>query len=295
MAKVLILLIVSLSFSFLSYSPVQNFEISFLNIGQGDSTVIRTFDNKIVLIDTGNSTSLLDELDLILYPRKIIDLLIISHFDSDHYGEILNLIKYYEIKQIILPPLNKESKSLENLKVAISENNIKNLTPLSGAKIMIDNYSSIEFIWPLNLEQFFEISSNDASISFVLTVNQFKAFFGGDLSSYYENKLSNVIGDVDLLKVSHHGSRYSTSKEFVETLNPEVSIISSGKNNSYGHPSNDVLSILNNSKVLRTDEFGTIKVSIGKQSYSIFSETYFTLIGEISLKTAQKSGYNQTF
>ncbi len=273
MNKVVILVIVALTIQLFGYQQQEHFQITFFDIGQGDSILFKTHDNKNVLIDTGKNSSLMTQLDNVTYPRKVIDLLIITHFDSDHYGELLDLLNYYQVKKLILPVDNKESRTIDSLKLKLIELGTLVLTPTAGAKIDLGNDSSIEFIWPKSLNQFYSLTSNDASLSFVLKVGHFKALFAGDLSSKYEDLLVEDIGDVDLLKVSHHGSRYSTSYEFISKIKPEISVISVGENNSYGHPAEIVTKNLESygpNTVLDTAKSGQITLQVFASSYMVF-------------------------
>lgn len=270
MKWLLILIVFSLSYKFSTYSLSEYLEITVLNVDQGDATLIKTMDNKNILIDTGNKDVVVQELDTLLFPRKVIDLMIITHFDSDHFGQLDEILKVYDIKTLILPPDYKKNYSTKTLKSILNNKNVMILTPELGSSIQVDKTTKLDFIWP-NVAQYNKISSNDSSISFVLNPGSFKSFFGGDISTIFEDKLTNAIGDIDVLKVSHHGSNTSTSRYLLENIKPEVSLISAGKNNSYGHPSAIVLENLKHfgSEILRTDLHGNLRIRVFQEHYEI--------------------------
>ena len=107
-------------------------------------------------------------------------------------------------------------------------------------------------------------NENDSSIMLAINVERLKLLFMGDCGKIAENYLlkNAVLGKVDILKVGHHGSKTSSSKEFINEINPKYSIISVGKNNRYGHPNKEVLEIFKNSKIYRTDQDGSIMFKI---------------------------------
>lgn len=270
MKWLLILIVVSLSYKLSTYAPGEFLEMTVINVGQGDATLIKTMDNKSILVDTGNKDVIVPELDKLLFPRKIIDLMIITHYDSDHFGQLDEILKVYDIKTLILPPDYKKNYSTKTLKSILNNKNIALLTPEIGSSIQLNQTTKLDFIWP-NSNQYNKISSNDSSISFVLNSGRFKSFFGGDISSPFEDKLAATIGDIDVLKVSHHGSSTSTSRYLIENIKPEVSLISAGKDNSYGHPSHTILEILTyfRSKILRTDVDGNLRIRVFPEHYEI--------------------------
>ncbi len=136
--------------------------------------------------------------------------------------------------------------------------------PDEGSKIVIDKDLFIEFF---NTNPGAFVESNDSSLIVLINYKDKKILYTGDSSSLIEEKFADEIGNVDILKVSHHGSEYSTSEKFLSKIFPEYSVISAGKNNPYGHPSPKVLDNLSNikSKILRTDLDGEILFKIDKE------------------------------
>lgn len=221
-------------------TPIENcltYEVSFINVGQGDSTLIRD-RNKTYLIDTGGLTYTdLATNNLIPFFKKnriySIDAVILTHYDFDHYGALESLKENFNIKDIYDYNNFNEFKNKYDLKI---EN--------------LNNYSET---WT---------DENNRSLVLHLDLNNKYFLFMGDASKDIEK---NIIEDyknlkVDYLKVSHHGSSSATSLDFLKSISPKEAIISVGKNNFYGHPNKEVLKNLEicNIKIRRTDLEGTI-------------------------------------
>jgi competence protein ComEC len=247
-----------LSWAFVFYFSSQYLEVTFFNIGQGDAIFIETPNRHQILIDGGpNREKIIEKLlEEMPFWDKTIDLVVLTHTDKDHLNGILQVLKDYEIENILWTGIgeNEEWDDLIHKEGA----NILNLR--KGSKIIFSNVL-FEVLNPDKRDNFSD--NNDASIVLKMNYIDSSFLFTGDLSSKKEDDIGF---DVDVLKVAHHGSRYSTSSSFLERTSPELAIIQVGKN-SYGHPSEDVLTRLLNSgiKTLRTDINGDIKiVSDGK-------------------------------
>jgi len=244
-----IVLIILLFFDLIFGYADRSFYAYFLDVGQGEATLIRTPEGRYVLIDTGPGRAAYEELSR-YFPlgENTIDLLIISHFDNDHVGALPMVMQSYTINDVIFNEADPDF-----------QNDLKNyLEPYNRIQgdIKVGCCVLISFIEPtdLNISE-----SNEASLAFRVDYQNLSIFFGGDLPSQQEDNIASRIGDIDVLKVSHHGSRNSTSEYFIETIKPEVAIISSSSNNSYGHPHKEVLGVLEMYKVRvgRTDMNGT--------------------------------------
>lgn len=210
-------------------------EISFINVGQGDAILIRD-GFKSILIDTGGSLTfdMAMEVDIpFLRKEKVytLDALIITHGDYDHDGAKESLAKNFAVKRII-----------EN----------KNEFPLTIGNLTFYNYNIYE-----------GDESNDQSLVLGTKIMGKSFLFMGDATTKIEKSIirDNPNLSADILKIGHHGSKTSSSMEFLKKINPEVAIISVGKNNKYGHPDEEVVKRLKqlDIKVRRTDLEGTIK------------------------------------
>ena len=239
-----------------------NPRVYYLDVGQGDSSLIR-IKNKNYMIDTGgkwnSNYSLTDNL-LIPFSNSVgvkkIDYLILTHGDHDHMGEAINLVNNYKVDNVIFNcgPYN----DLENELIKVLEN--KNIKYYSCVN-KIDNLYFLQ----TNIYD----NENDNSNVIYTKMNGYKFLFMGDAGINKEKDILKEynISNIDVLKVGHHGSKTSSSKEFISEINPKYSIISVGKNNRYGHPNKEVLNYLNNSIIYRTDQNGSIMFKL--KNYNI--------------------------
>ena len=240
-----------------------NYEIAYLDVGQGDSAFIRFPRNKSnLLIDTGGRIDSNYKFTLnqtIPYLNSIginhIDYLILTHGDYDHMGEAINLVINFKVKKVIFNCGEYNDLEKELIKVL--------------DKKKIQYYSCIK---QLNIDKFklyflqtkVYDNENDNSNVIYTELDRYKFMFMGDASTTTEHEILKVynLTDIDVLKVGHHGSKTSSSIEFINEINPKYSIISVGKNNRYGHPNKETLDNLENSKIYRTDQDGSIMFKI---------------------------------
>ncbi len=244
----------------------QLFEIQLLNIGQGDSILIKTPENKFGLIDAGIGNKVLRELDETL-PQyfKEFEFIVITHPDADHAEGFIEVLKRFKVKNVFIEKVNKASKIYDEIKSLIKEKNITNYSihDLNDFKI---NEVYFDVVWPFKeTNTYTDIKEpNDTSIGLVINYKNFNMFTAGDLSYNFEEAALNKTNyDVDILKVSHHGSLTSTSDKFLKLISPEVAVISVGENNRYGHPKKEILERLNNNNikdVFRTDLSGRVSL-----------------------------------
>ena len=240
-------------------------EITMIDVGQGDSILIKLKNNKgNILIDTGgeliDGKPKYDIANNITVPYlksegiDHLDYLILTHGDYDHAGMAINLIKNFKINNLVL---NKENNSLEN-KIIKSFN--KNIINISSGTIKINNINLI-FLNDLNAH-----NENDDSLIIYTNIENKNILLMGDASKESEKYLLNTynLPKMDILKVGHHGSDTSSSKKFIQTVSPNISLISAGKNNIYGHPHQITLKNLKNSKIFTTKNDGAIKINLTK-------------------------------
>lgn len=246
--------------------------LGFYDVGQGDSAYI-LYKDKYIQIDTGgtinssyNPGEEVTARGMIKRGIDKIDILILSHFDEDHTGGTEKLLEKNLVENVIINKKEVGNRTFES----IENSNAKIYYPVKNTPLIIDKDFKMEF---LNIKPDEFIQSNDSSLIVLITYKNTKILFTGDASSNLEDELLGVIGNIDILKVAHHGSENSTSRNFSYSTRPKFSIISVGKNNSYGHPSKKVLDNLNNinSKILRTDLEGEIIFKIDdKISYKTY-------------------------
>lgn len=245
--------------------------IEFIDVGQGDSILIRT-GASTYLMDTGGS--LMDSFDVgrfITLPYlekqgvRELDGIIITHFDEDHYKGIDALFGEIKIKNIYSGYMPEKQDFLSN----IEKHNIPFKIIGEGDKIVLDRNTSLNIIYPGYMAE--RLSSNNKSIVSVLEHKGTKILFTGDIEIEAEYNLSDKLQQVHMLKVAHHGSRTSTTEEFLERANPSYAVISVGRNNPYSHPSGEVIDRLEskNIHIYRTDEVGRIKVHLKDEKIDI--------------------------
>ena len=245
-------------------------ELTVLDVGQGDSLLLKMPNNKAnILIDTGgkiNSQYQIIINDTIPYLKSIgirkITHLVLTHGDYDHMGEAINLVNNFKVEKVIFNcgPYNNLEKEL--IKVLDK----KKIPYYSCIKELNIDKNKLYFLQTKEYD-----NENDNSNVIYTELNGYKFMFMGDASSTTEREIMSKynLPDVDVLKVGHHGSKTSSSNEFINEINPKHSIISVGKNNRYGHPNKEVLENLENSKIYRTDIDGSIMFKIKNNKLKI--------------------------
>ncbi len=244
-----------------------NVLIHFISVGHGDAIAINLPDNKIMLIDTGDIstastvTNYIRDKVMHTHNNKIIDYLVLTHADADHIGGALRLLTEFDIQKIFLPSVSKDTLTYNNLMSYIENNSYDTMINTDG--YIIENNYYIEFFGPLSYTD-----TNNSCPVIKFSVQDTSFLFTGDISSQVETDLIDKYGirlDSDILKVAHHGSKYSTSMEFLNLVTPKYSVISCG--NQYGHPSDIVMNNLMNSGsgILRTDIDGNIMFVVGEE------------------------------
>ena len=254
-----------LIFNKYSYLFDNNAYIYFFDVGQGDSSLIVSSKHKeVILIDTGGLFANYYPIENIINFLKSIGItkinyLILTHGDYDHMGYSSYLINNYKVKNVIFNKGTFNDLELELIDIL----NKKNITYYQSLEYLNINNSKLYF---LNKEIY--NNENDNSSVLYLKLSNYKFIFMGDASIDVENKLIKTysLNNIDVLKVGHHGSKTSSSKDFINYINPKYSIISVGKNNLFGHPNKEVLKILEQSEIFRTDKNGSIEFKITKEN-----------------------------
>lgn len=244
---------------------IRDASVTFLDVGQGDSSVIILPFGKTVLIDTGGlylSRYNISKNKTVPYLNSLgiseIDLLILTHGDYDHIGEAINLVNSFKVDKVIFNCGEYNDLEKELIKVL----NKKKIPYYSCIKELNINDNKLYF---LNNNDY--RNENDNSSVIYTELNKHKFLFMGDASIEIEKDLMEKynLQNMDVLKVGHHGSKTSSSEEFIDNITPKYSIISVGKNNRYGHPNKEVLNNLQDSKVYRTDQDGSIMFKINNK------------------------------
>jgi len=231
--------------------------------------LITTTKGKTILIDGGEDNDILLPY---LLDKKIrqIDYIIISHFDSDHYAGLTDLLGKIKIKNIIISKQSKKNGEFEEFINMAYKYKINIVTVKAGDRINVDKDTKIDILWP-NEESLGTMDLNDNSIVAKISYRNIKMLSTGDISKIVENFIMDIYREevlkVDILKVAHHGSNTSSSLEFIKKVKPKIALIGVGKNNKFGHPTEDVLENLLEvgSKIYRTDEDGEITIVVDRK------------------------------
>ena len=252
-------------------SKIQPLEVVFFDVGQGDSIFIETPKKQQILIDGGPGSAILEKLgtEMPFYDNTL-DLIILTHPEKDHLTGLISVLKRYKVENILWTGVKRDTLEFKEWERKILEEKASIKIAQAGQKIFAAK-AVLEILYPFeNLAGQEFKDSNETSIVSRLVFGENSFLFTGDIRKSEEKALleqrANL--DSDVLKVAHHGSKTSNSKEFIEKVSPEIAVISLGKENSYGHPHQEVLDILEDYgiKILRTDQHGNIKIiSDGKK------------------------------
>lgn len=264
--------------------PDDNLHIVFCDVGQGDG-ILLTWKTTQVLVDTGLDSRIVDCLsDHIPFYDKQIELVMITHPQHDHIGGIISVAESYSILQIVIPPANNEIKAMKVLKQLVEEDKVEVKNLYTNDKFQ---YGPIvgQIIWPRRdfvAQHIVEDAKvlgattdgtdlNSFSIVAEITYGDFDLLLTGDADHQVQLAQieSQLLTDIDVLKVPHHGGKQAILPEWVAVIKPEIAVISAGKNNSYGHPRKETLDILSSFKIQihRTDLEGTIEIVTDGRSY----------------------------
>ena len=236
-------------------SDADNLKVHFIDVGQADSILIEQ-NNEYMLIDAGNNE---DGPLLVNYFNNLgitsFKYVFGTHAHEDHIGGLDEIIENFTIENFYMPEVITTTKTFEDVLDALEAKQVAFQTPKINDELTLKD-SKIKVLSILNDDE----DLNDTSIVLRLKYGTTSFLFTGDASSTIEKNILNKEIQSDVLKLGHHGSRYSTSKEFLKKVSPTYAIISVGKNNSYNHPHSEVFKRLNeqNVKIYRTDEQGTI-------------------------------------
>ena len=245
-----------------------NYYVYYLDVGQGDMSLVK-YKDEVIVIDTGpkNFYSDYEIMDnIILFFRSIgvsnIDLLIISHGDNDHIGNANYLINNFKVKNVSFNSGKYNELETDLIKLL----KYKNINYFKDTDKKYNNKISYSY---LNTKEY--DNENDNSSVVYLKIYKYSFLFMGDAGVEKEKYILDLysLSNIDFLKVGHHGSNTSSSKEFIDVVKPRYSIISVGKNNRYGHPNKEVLNILEDSKIYRTDRDGSIMFKIKNNKLKI--------------------------
>lgn len=246
--------------------------VHFIDVGQGDCTLIELPEDKFMLIDAGDNgkenviLNYLDEMNV-----TKIDYLVATHPHADHIGGMPEIIEKYDIGQIFMPNAEASSKTFENMLDVIEDKNLYINTAYAGKNIFDDSGIKADIISPEKDRSYNDLNNCSAVVK--LECGEKSFLFMGDAEKEIEDNISDSYAYLksDVLKVGHHGSSTSSEYEFIKKVSPEYAVISCGKDNTYGHPHTETIDNLKkvDAEVLRTDELGTIKIETDGKNLAV--------------------------
>lgn len=258
---ILFILLFYLILNIKKYSRKQ--ELVFFDVGQGDSSLIKLPNNKLILIDGGPDKLVLNRIGRYLpYHERKIDLIILSHYHDDHIMGLIEILNRYDVETLLYMSGSKKSQLLEILLDKAKQKNVKIIPLVYKMEINYQENCLINLLNPLALK----VKADDNN-SIIVKVNcgKLQALFTGDSNINVEKALLKTEENwtTNIFKASHHGSKTANSEEFLRALRPKLMVISVGTDNRFNHPSLEVLDRLEGLKIeyKRTDELGDILIS----------------------------------
>lgn len=259
-------------------------QVHFINVGQGDSILIESPSGKTMLIDGGvkgagqQIVSYLKELGI-----NKLDIVVATHPDADHIGGLISVLDNMTIEQFYDSGKVHTSQTFEEMLTRIDEKNIPYHVPKIGDDIEFDKDVNVKV---LNANDQ-ATDNNDASIVLKMTYGNVSFLLTGDAGVALEKEMLQYDVKATVLKAGHHGSNTSSSEEFIQAVKPEVTILSYGEDNKYGHPHAEIVDRLQaiGSKIYATADLGTITVSTDGVNYTVNGkETSSVATGNIRSK-----------
>lgn len=267
------------------YFPDNNLHLVFCNVGQGDAILVSKGFNQ-VLIDGGPDERVLECLsDNLPFWDRTIEMVVLTHPQADHLTGLISVLERYNVGHFVVNNIVNDTERFWRFREALIEEGTEIYNPKVGDKIKIANMS-FTVLWPQEKlgnplvwkrearEKVLGASAysgdfNETSVVLYLQFGNFCALLTGDIGQDTEAQLDRV-GPCQVLKVAHHGSKYSTSAEFLKKTQPDLAVISVGKNR-FGHPTREVLDRLTSAgaKILRTDQKGEIEIVSDGRGYRV--------------------------
>ncbi len=233
----------------------KDLKVHFLDVGQGDSCFIELPNNETVLIDSGVS-KYANEVSTYIAALGVdtIDYLVATHGDADHIGGLYKIFENFNVESCFTSFVKSETQTYERFLKAVEDEGIELEYATSGEMILDEPNLDIEVLGPDSTKKYSD--TNDASVVLLISFYEYDFLFTGDATNTVLESYN--IGDIEVLKASHHGSRTGISQKLVRVLKPEYTIISAGINNRYNHPHKETIDALCSSKIYKTSDCGTI-------------------------------------
>ncbi len=274
--KIFLVQIILIAFlAYLTPTIPLGMKVVFFDISQGDAILVSTVGGYRILIDGGPHNGIVGGLgrELSFFDRKI-DILILTHPHFDHLKGFFEVLNRYEIGAVMMTGVQYESKLYQRFIALIGEGNIPVINALSTSDIIFPDGTVLDVLWPEKPLAGLSVDDiNASSIILRVTGTGKHILFAGDTTIQEELGLLHTPQDISasVLKIAHHGSKTSSSPEFLQEAKPQVAIISAGKKNHFGHPHREIINRLNRYgiDIRRTDENGdiTLRIESGNLRY----------------------------
>lgn len=245
--------------------PQKYLEVDFFDVGQGDAIFIETPSRHQILIDGGPGDVVLEKLgrEMGFFDREI-DLVVATHGDADHLAGLIEVLRRYEVGELVFNGYDKQSGLYREFLEAARERGVEPIAVDSGEVKHLPDGVEMLFLWPdKNLSESFVKKHNNTGVVARLNYGETSFLLTSDIEGKVEKILTdkNLNLETDVLKIAHHGSKTSTTEEFLRAVMPQAVVISVGGDNSYGHPHPNVLERLSDFAlpILRTDLNGDIE------------------------------------
>ncbi len=247
---------------FVFLPPSRDLKIIFCDVGQGDGAILEFPGGRTALVDSGPDKKILGCLgkNLPFYSKKI-DLVFLSHADADHVGGLNYVLKRYQVGQIVGSGIGKDTKAYQSFSDIVKEQKIPEIIALQGTEFDIAPMAKVRVLLPGSTLN--NTSLNNASEILQVSFGRENILLTGDMEKEEAGLFAKLYPDLhaDIIKVPHHGSKYSLDANFYSRLHPKYAVISVGAKNRYGQPHKQVLDFLKSKaiKVFRTDKQGDVQ------------------------------------
>ena len=267
---VIILFVIAYSALF-ARMETQGLKVWFFDVGQGDAIFIETPNGQQILVDGGPNNSILQKLSSVMWPwDHTIDAIVVTHPDADHITGLVSVLERYQVKTVYETGVRGGTTMIQAFDRAIVEEQSQNNFVREGQSY---NWDGVQVFvrWPTEEAVKIQKDRNNTSIVLELVYGDTSILLTGDAEETIEEEIGFSVGDIDVLKVGHHGSKTSTSVQFLKAISPEVAVIPVGADNSYGHPHPIILERLKQvgASILRTDLDGDILLVSDSENYHV--------------------------
>jgi competence protein ComEC len=241
----------------------QTLRVSFFDVGQGDAIFIQTPSGYDVLIDGGRDARILERLSSSMsYFDHSIDVVIATHPDADHVTGLVPVLKKYDVKHVVMSPLESETGIFSTLTEHIHNEGAEIHKASVGDVMDFGDGVVMRVLYPKS-DVRSDVDTNDASVAVLITYGTQSVLLTGDMSSAYEHLLiqDDLPKSVTIYKAGHHGSKTSSGELLLSRIRPEYAVVSAGKDNTYGHPHIEAIDRLQNysKEIISTIDRGTIR------------------------------------